>query len=332
MRVFVTHNPEDRSAYFGRALPLLRQVPGVTVTVNGTDHNLATDELVEAAAGHDVIIAHRSTTGPPELFERSPDLVAMLRTAIDISTIDVEAASAAGVLVANADKSFIASTAELAIGLLLDCARNISASVVDYRAGAEPPQRSGRQLRGTTVGIIGYGAIGRYLAESLRSLGTEVLVCDPFTDPEADGFTAVSLDRLLAAAEVIIPLTPGGDQGRGLIDRRALEQVGPGAILINVSRGEVLDDDAVIEAIDDGRLAAVGIDVGNGPDQRPSKHLAAHRSVVATPHLGGLTPANADAQAASAVDQVAAMMAGEMPPRAVNPDRADRLRNLWAAR
>lgn len=332
MRVFVTHNPEDRDAYFGRALPLLEAVPGVDVSLNGTDGNLDTEQLIEAAAGHQVIIAHRSTPGPAELFARTPDLVAMLRTAIDISTIDVDAASANGVLVANADKSFIASTAELAVGLLLDCARNISASVVDYRNGTEPPQRAGRQLRGTVVGLIGYGAIGRYLADLLRALGADVVVCDPFTDPAADGFDTASMDQLLATAEVIIPLTPGGDEGRGLIDRAALASVGPGAMLINVSRGEVLDDDAVLEALDDGRLAAVGIDVGNGPDQRPSERLAGHPAVVATPHLGGLTPANADAQAASAVDQVAAIIAGEMPPRAVNPDHATRLRHLWAAR
>lgn len=332
MRVFVTHNPEDRKAYFGGALPLLEAVPGVTIGLNQTDHNLDTGQLIEAAAGHEIIIAHRSTPGPAELFDQSPSLVAMLRTAIDISTIDLDAASANGVLVANADKSFIASTAELAIGLLLDCARNISASVVDYRNGTEPHQRPGRQLRGTSVGLIGYGAIGSYLADLLRALGAEVVVCDPFADPAADGFPTAPLEQLLATSEVIIPLTQGGDQGRGLIDGAALASVGPEAILINVSRGEVLDDGAVVDALDDGRLAAVGIDVGNGPDQRPSAQLAQHPAVIATPHLGGLTPANADAQAASAVDQVAAIVAGEMPPRAVNPDHATRLQDLWAAR
>ena len=126
MRVFVTHNPEDLDAYFGRSLPRLASL--VDVVHNPSDHDLSTPDLIAAAAGCQVVIAHRSTPGEPALFEQSPDLLAMFRCAIDVSTIDLDAASANGVLVGNADKSFIASTAELALGLALDVARNISAS------------------------------------------------------------------------------------------------------------------------------------------------------------------------------------------------------------
>jgi len=93
---------------------------------------LTTPEFIEAAAGCEVIIAHRATPGDAAIFRALPELTAFLRCAVDISTVDVVAASAAGVVVARADKSFVASTAELAVGLLLDCARNISASTVDY--------------------------------------------------------------------------------------------------------------------------------------------------------------------------------------------------------
>jgi D-3-phosphoglycerate dehydrogenase len=104
----------------------------------------------------------------------------------------------------------------------------------------------------------------------------------------------------------------------------------PGAMLINVSRGEVLDESAVQAALASGHLGAVGLDVGMGPDQRPSSVLIGQPGVVATPHLGGLTPANAYAQAESAVDQVRALVAGSMPPRAVNPESATRLQAYWA--
>jgi len=131
--VFLTHDPEDLDAYYGRALPDLRAV--ADVVVNPKDRDLTTSELIEAARGCDVIVAHRSTPGDGALFTSSPDLIAFLRTAVDISTVDVAAASGAGVLVAHADKSFVASTAELALALMLDVARRVSDSTLDYRRG-----------------------------------------------------------------------------------------------------------------------------------------------------------------------------------------------------
>ena len=159
MRVFLTHNSEDLDAYYGRALRELRTI--ADVTTNPYQRDLTTAELIEAAAGCDVIIAHRSTPGEQSLFEARGELVAFLRTAVDISTIDVAAASAAGILVGRADKSFVVSTAELALALTLDVLRNVSESTADYRAGREPPQRIGVQLCGRTAGVIGYGDIGR---------------------------------------------------------------------------------------------------------------------------------------------------------------------------
>jgi D-3-phosphoglycerate dehydrogenase len=330
MRVFLTHNPEDLDAYYGRALPELRAC--ADVVVNPIDRDLTTEELVEAAAGCDVIIAHRSTPGEAPLFVALPGLLAFLRTAVDISTIDVGAASAAGVLVARADTSFVASTAELALALTLDVLRNVSESTIDHRAGRQPPQRPGGQLRGRTAGVIGYGAIGRYLAGALRSLGVTVVVHDPHADATADGFEQTSLAGLLGRSDIVLPLAASTPETFHLIDRAALDAMRPGAVLVNVSRGELLDEDAVAAALDSGRLGGLAMDVGLAPDQRPSPALAARPGVVATPHLGGLTPENADAQARSSVEQVRAMLAGELPPRAVNAEHADRLRAWWATR
>ena len=103
----------------------------------------------------------------------------------------------------------------------------------------------------------------------------------------------------------------------------------PGALLVNVSRGELLDEAAVADALDSGRLGGLAMDVGRAPDQRPTLELARRPGVVATPHLGGLTPENADAQARSSVEQVQAILDRVMPPRAVNPDQATRLRTYW---
>ena len=326
--MFLTHDPEDLDAYYGRALPRLAEI--ADVVRNPLDRDLTTPELIEASTGCDVIVAHRSTPGERAVFEQLPELLAFLRCAVDTSTIDVAAASRHGVVVARADKSFVASTAELALGLLLASARNIAASTVDYAAGRPPPQRRGRQLRGRTAGIIGYGSIGSYLADLLVAVGMDVLVHDPYsTDPGLDGITFVDADELWRTSDAVFPLAPAEPATENLVGAEELVLLKPGAILVNVSRGELMDEAAVAEALADGRLGGLGLDVGRAADQRPSPELAAMPGVVATPHLGGLTPENADAQAASSVEQVAAMTAGRMPPRALNPDDATRLRAYW---
>lgn len=330
LRVFVTHNPEDCAAYYGRAMPELAAIEGVDVVRNPLDRDLTGEELVASAVGCQVIVAHRSTPASAATFTALPDLLAFLRTAVDISTIDVDAASRAGVAVGHADKSFVASTAELALALILDLLRNITESTIDYRNGVQPPQRSGRQLRGRTVGIIGYGAIGRYLADTLRSLGVHVLVHDPHVDPASDGFERADLHDLLGRVDIVVPLAASTPETRRLIGTDTLRSMRRGTLLVNVSRGELLDEEAVATALDSGHLGGLAIDVGQAPDQRPSPQLASRAGVIATPHLGGLTPENADLQALSSVEQVRAIASGEFPPRIVNSEHADRLHRWWA--
>jgi D-3-phosphoglycerate dehydrogenase len=332
MRVVVTHNPEDLDAYYGRAMPALRAIDGVTVVTNPLDRDLTTAELADLAADCDIVVAHRSTPGEAALFERTPRLLAFLRTAVDISTVDVDAASAHGVLVGRADKTFVASTAELALALMLDVSRNVSDSTLEYRAGRQPPQRLGRQLRGRTAGIIGLGSIGAYLADVLAALGMHVVAHDPHVDPSSTAHRLVALDELLRTADYVVPLAASTPATHHLIGGPELARMRRGTVLVNVSRGELLDEAAVADALGRGHLGALAIDVGQAPDQRPSPALAGRPGVVATPHLGGLTPENADAQAASSVEQVAAIVAGLMPPRSVNPDAASRLEAWWADR
>jgi D-3-phosphoglycerate dehydrogenase len=325
--VFLTHNPEDLEAYYGRTLAGLRDV--ARVVLNPRERDLTTTELIDAAAGCEVIVAHRSTPGEVPLFEALPGLLAFLRCAVDISTIDVDAANGAGVLVARADTSYVASTAELALALMLDLARNVSESTIDHRRTGQAPQRPGIQLKGRTCGIIGYGAIGSYLAPLLRGLGMDVLVCDPVVDATPHGFEQCSFTQLLGRSDVVFPLAPATGATENLIDAAALGSMQRGALLVNVSRGELLDESAVAAALDSGRLGGLAIDVGRAPDQRPSPALATRPGVVATPHLGGLTPENADAQAMSSVEQVRAIVAGVMPPRTVNAAYAHRVQAWW---
>jgi D-3-phosphoglycerate dehydrogenase len=329
LTAFLTHSPEDLDAYYGRALPELQAV--ADVVLNPLSRDLETSELIEAASQCDVIIAHRSTPGEAEVFSGLPHLLAFLRCAVDISTIDVPAASAEGVLVGRADKSFIASTAELALALMLDLARNVTESTIDVRSGGRPSQRLGVQLEGSVVGIIGYGAIGAHLAVMLRHLGMQVLVADPLADASGEGFEQCEFDDLLARSDFVLPLAPATPATEDLIDAEALRMMRPGAMLVNISRGELLDEDAVADALDSGHLGGLAMDVGRGADQRPSPGLAQRHGVVSTPHLGGLTPNNADAQAFSSVEQIEAILHGVMPPRTVNAESAHRLRSWWGA-
>jgi D-3-phosphoglycerate dehydrogenase len=327
LRVFLTHSPEDREAYYGRSLPRLEDL--AEVKLNPTGRDLTPEEVIAAAEGCHVIVSHRSSSGPARLFTRVSGLLAFLRCAVDISDVDVEAASAAGVLVGHADKSFVPATAELALALMLDVSRHISASTQDYAAGRQPPQRPGRQLKGNTAGIIGFGAIGSYLADLLLACGMSVVAHDPHRDVDIAGVEQVSMATLLELSDYVLPLATATEGNRDLIGADELDAMKPTAILINVSRGELVNEDAVAAALDRGDLGGLGMDVGRAVDQRPTPALAGRPGVVATPHLGGLTPENADAQAASSVEQVAAIVRGRMPPRSVNAESAARLRAWW---
>ena len=140
------------------------------------------------------------------------------------------------------------------------------------------------------------------------------------------------LDTLLTESDFVLPLAAATAETEKLIDGRALSLMKPTAFLVNCSRGDLLDEEALAEALDAGRLAGLAMDVGRAEDQRPSQRLAQLSGVVATPHLGGLTAQAARPQAMSPVEQIEALLDGRMPPRAVNPDHAGRLTDYWGRR
>ena len=327
LKIFLSHNPEDLEVYFKKAHDALAGLG--EVVRNPKDRDLATDELIEAAKGCHVVICHRATLGKAAIFDNLPELAVFLRPQVDISDIDVAAASANGILVANSVPAFIPATAEMALALMFDLARDVTSSTLDFKKGLMPPSSMGRQLNGSTAGIIGYGAIGRYLAEKLVLLGMRVLVTDPYVTAEQQGVEQVELHTLLKESDFVLPLAIASEETENLIDAEAIALMKPDVYLINVSRGNLVDETALETAIREKRIAKVGMDVGRGPDQRPSIHLAALPGVVATPHLGGLTVQNAETQAWATVEQVEALLKGKKIPRSINPESAGRLSRLW---
>lgn len=319
MKVLLTHTPRMREQYYGpRALAELKGMAEVLLH-QGQDP-LTAEGLVSAAAEADLIIADRLTTGPADIFPRLPQLRAFLRCAVDIRNIDTAAASQAGVLVTRATPGFVTSVTELALGFLVDLSRGISRATGDYQAGRQPEVRMGRQLSGSSLGIIGYGAIGRRLADLAAHLGMEVLVSDPYATAEAPYLRQVSFEALLESADYVVCLAVATEATENLIDGAALARMKPDAVFINLSRGNLVDEGALAAALEEGRLAGAAMDVGRAPDQMPSPDIARLPQVIATPHIGGLTPPAIEAQALDTVAQVRAILAGEIPQGAVNAE------------
>ena len=328
--VFLTHTPDMLANYYGaRALAALRS--HATVKLNETSRVLDAKALAEAARGCEIIVSDRQTAGPAELFPLLPDLVAFLRVAIDIRNIDVAAASAHGVLVTHATAGFIASVAEMAVGMMIDCGRFITRSTIEYRAGQEAEPRMGRQLKGATLGIMGYGAIGEYLGQLGIALGMTVLVSDPFKTIAASGLRQVELPDLLSQSDYVVCLVVANEKTENLMNAAAFARMKRSAFFVNLSRGNLVDEKALEAALDAKQIAGAALDVGRAQDQKPSPFLAKRDDVIATPHTAGLTPEAAEHQAFDTVNQVAELVAGRMPPGAANAQAAHRLARLKRA-
>ena len=280
---------------------------------------LTGDGLIAAARGARIIVADRAVPAPAALFAALPELVAFCRGAVDIRTVDIAAATAAGVLVTRASPGFVSAVCELIIGLAIDLSRGVSDSVASYRAGMQPPVRMGRQIAGSTVGIIGHGAIGRELVRLMQALGASVLVADPY----ARDVETVPLPVLLGQSDLVVCLAVATAETADLMNAEAFATMRPGSLFINASRGELVDDAALADALDRRHLAGAALDVGRAPDQMPSARLAQRQDVLATPHIGGLTRAAADHQALETVRQVASILSGVVPEGAVNATPLD---------
>lgn len=329
VRIFLTHPVEMRRNWYGeRALADLRAVG--EVVLNTLDRPLTTDELVRAAQGCQIIVSDRATPGEAALFGRMPDLVAFSRVAVDIRNVDVAAASANGVMVTRASPGFMAAVAEWIIGAMIDCARDTTRYAIEYRNGRQPAWSMGRQLQGSTLGVIGYGAIGRHLCKLGLAFGMRVLVSDPYAQADDPALVPVGLEALLAQSDFVACLAVANAETENLMNAAAFARMKPTAYFINASRGNLVDEAALLRALDDGRIAGAALDVGRAPDQMPSPDLAARADVLATPHIAGLTPPAIEHQALETARQAAVIARGGVPAGAVNADRATRLGRLAA--
>ena len=323
--VFVTHPKDKLDQYFGadatRSLQAIAEAH-----FNPESRELSTPELIAAAKGCTALIAYRQTPGPESLFRELPELNAFVRCAVDIRTVDVAAASAHGVLVTQASAGYVPAVSEWVIAVMIDLGRGISRYAEGYHRGLPASPFMGRELRGSTLGVIGYGQIGRYLCDLALAFGMQVLVTTPRSIAERPGPRQVPLEALLAGSDFVVCLAPANAETENMMNARTFATMRPGSFFINAARGELVDDIALLGALDSGHLAGCALDVGRAPDQMPAPDLARHPLVLAAPHVGGLTLPAIEHQALETVAQVALLLKGEIPPGAVNAEHATRLR------
>ncbi|HTW19431.1 MAG TPA: phosphoglycerate dehydrogenase [Mycobacteriales bacterium] len=285
--------------------------------VDGTDRAA----LLAALAGADALIVRSATQVDAEALAAGDRLKVVARAGIGLDNVDVEAATARGVLVVNAPVSNIVSAAEHAIALLLSAARKIPAANASLKSGEwKRSAFTGVEVAEKTVGVVGLGRIGVLFAQRMAGFGVRLLAYDPYV-PAARaaqvGVQLVSLDQLLRESDFISIHLPKTAETRGLIGERELALVKPGAILVNAARGGLVDEHALAQALKAGRIGGVAVDVFVSEPCTDSP-LFAHANAVVTPHLGASTNEAQDKAGLAVARSVKLALAGEFVPDAVN--------------
>src|SRR5947209_3277983 len=268
------------------------------------------------------LLVRSETRVTPDLLDRAPRLRVIGRAGAGVDTIDVEAATARGIVVVNAPGGNAVAAAEHSVALAFALARRVAAADASMKEGQWSRSRYvGTELAGKTLGLVGLGRVGGEVARRAVGLEMRVLVYDPYVPDEHMrrlGYEPAELDRVLAESDFVSLHVPLTDATRGLIGTEKLGRMRPSAFLINCARGELVDQQALIEALDAGRLAGAGIDVWPREPVAPDDPLPRHPKVVATPHLGASTVEAQVNVAAQVAQEVLAVLGGLPAQFAVN--------------
>jgi D-3-phosphoglycerate dehydrogenase len=279
------------------------------------------EALLPALADVDAVLIRSATKMDPEAIAAAKNLKVIARAGVGLDNVDVPAATRAGVMVVNAPTSNITSAAELAVGLLLATARNIAPANQALKAGAwKRSKYGGVELLDKKVGVVGFGRIGQLVAERLKGFGMEILAYDPYVSAQRAGQLGaqlVTLDELLEQSDFITVHLPKNAETLGLIGKEALTKVKPSVRIINAARGGIVDEEALAEALREGRVAGAGIDVF-ATEPTTESPLFEHESVVVTPHLGASTEEAQEKAGVSVARSVRLALGGDLVPDAVN--------------
>jgi D-3-phosphoglycerate dehydrogenase len=294
-------------------IDLLRERFDVEVDSNG--------DLAGKIGEYDAIVIRSATKLTADLIERAERLKVIGRAGVGVDNVDVEAATRRGIVVANAPESTVTSAAEHTIGLLVALARNIPQAHAALKQGRwERAKWGGVELDGKTLGVLGCGRIGQQVARRALGLGMRVVAYDPFVAKERfrelGAERAETAEDVLAAAEFLTLHLPLTAETRGFLDAQAIERLPDGARVINAARGELVDEEALADALRSGKVAAAALDVYcEEPYQGPLLEL---ENVVVTPHLAASTEEAQDRAGMIVAEQVAAALEGAVVTNAVN--------------
>lgn len=265
-------------------------------------------------AGFTVAVAGGGTVVGVAEMDQLPDLEAIANFGVGYDNVDVEEATRRGIVVSNTPDVLTDAVADLSVALVLDVLRQVSAADRfvrrgEWAAGKRYPLT--REVRGSVVGILGLGRIGEAVAVRLEPFGARIAYHSrsPKDVPWAYHATPVALAE---ASDVLVVLTPGGEDTKHLVDASVLDALGPEGYLVNVARGSVVDEDALVQALEEGRLAGAGLDVFADEPHVPAA-LQRRDDVVLLPHVGSATVQTREAMATLVLDNVAAFLAkGEL--------------------
>jgi D-3-phosphoglycerate dehydrogenase len=282
---------------------------------------LSRSDLLAAVAGADALIIRSATTVDSELLAAAERLLVVGRAGIGLDNVDLDAATARGVMVVNAPESNVISAAEHTMALLLAQARNVPqahAALVDGRW--ERSKWEGVELADKTLGIVGLGRIGKLVADRARGFGMRLVAFDPYVSAERarlGGVELMALEQVVAEADFLTIHLPKTAETAGLIGRELLLKAKPGLRIVNVARGGIVDETALAEALRDGTVAGAALDVF-ATEPTTESPLFGIDSVVVTPHLGASTREAQDKAGDTIADMVQLALAGEFVPFAVN--------------
>jgi D-3-phosphoglycerate dehydrogenase / 2-oxoglutarate reductase len=299
-RVVVVADPIDRDA-----IERLKSGPCRVVDASAEPASLP-KHLAEAWA----LIVRSRTKVTAELLAKAPHLELVARAGVGVDNVDLAATSARGIRVVNAPAAATTSVAELTVTLYLLLVRGLYPSITATKGGKWERGTHGHELAGRTVGFVGFGRIAREVARRVIPFGARTVAFDPFVPTAVGATELVPLDALLAASDIVsvhAALTP---ENHHLLDARAFEKMKPGAFLVNVARGALVDEVALLSALASGRLGGAALDVFE-VEPPMNRELLAHPNVIPTPHLGASTAEAQQRAGTDTVDEVLRALRGE---------------------
>ncbi|MEY3030638.1 MAG: D-3-phosphoglycerate dehydrogenase [Actinomycetota bacterium] len=285
--------------------------------VDGRLEVVGPDTGLEAAVA---VIAGARVQWNGELLDQAPEVRVVSRTGIGYDNVDVAAAAERGVVVCNAPEAPSVSTAEHTVALLMAVTKHLRTTTAIADRGEKAPSIGiALELDGRRLGLVGLGRIARRVAAAATALGMEVIAHDPFIQADSvDGVRLVSLDEVFSESDVVSLHAPGGEATKHLVDASRLAAMRPGAYLVNCARGSLVDQEALLAALDSGQLAGAALDVTE-PEPLPEGHpLLGREDVLVTPHVASSTAAGRRRLYEHAIDNALAVLEGR-PATTVTP-------------